>query len=179
MNGPSASHVPVLLERVLELLAPSFAHDRPAVVDATLGLGGHAEAMLTRFDDLHVIGIDRDPEALARAGRRLEPFGDRVTLAHAVYDEVADVVRDAGFEAVSGVLFDLGVSSMQLDLTERGFAYSQDAPLDMRMNPGDGADRRRRPQHVHRRRSRAGAAGVRRGAFCPSHRTGRRRGPRR
>ncbi|MGH3473485.1 MAG: 16S rRNA (cytosine(1402)-N(4))-methyltransferase RsmH [Aeromicrobium sp.] len=149
-NGPSASHVPVLLERVLELLAPAFAHDRPVVVDATLGLGGHAEAMLTHFDDLHVIGIDRDPEALARAGRRLEPFGDRVTFAHAVYDEVADVVRDAGFApgggagpgaadgGVSGVLFDLGVSSMQLDLTERGFAYSQDSPLDMRMNPGDG-----------------------------------------
>jgi 16S rRNA (cytosine1402-N4)-methyltransferase len=94
--------------------------------------------MLSRFDDLHVIGIDRDPEALARAGRRLEPFGDRVTLVHAVYDEVADVVRDAGFASVSGVLFDLGVSSMQLDLAERGFAYAQDAPLDMRMNPEDG-----------------------------------------
>ncbi len=138
MTPPSgASHVPVFLERVLELLAPSFAHGRPVVVDATLGLGGHAEAMLERFDDLHVIGIDRDPEALARAGRRLEPFADRVTLAHAVYDEIADVVRDAGFEAVSGVLFDLGVSSMQLDLAERGFAYAQDAPLDMRMNPED------------------------------------------
>src|SRR5688500_11131331 len=137
-SSGGSHHVPVLLERVLELLAPSFAHDRPVVVDATLGLGGHGEAMLSRFDDLHLIGIDRDPEALARAGRRLEPFGDRVTLAHAVYDEVAEVVRDAGFEAVSGVLFDLGVSSMQLDLTERGFAYAQDAPLDMRMNPGEG-----------------------------------------
>ena len=137
MTGSPAGHVPVLLERVLDLLAPSFAHDRPVVVDATLGLGGHTEAMLTRFDDLHVIGIDRDPKALARAGRRLEPFGDRVTLVHAVYDEVADVVRDAGFASVSGVLFDLGVSSMQLDLAERGFAYAQDAPLDMRMNPED------------------------------------------
>jgi 16S rRNA (cytosine1402-N4)-methyltransferase len=85
-----------------------------------------------------VIGIDRDPEALARAGRRLEPFGDRVTLAHAVYDDVAEVVHRAGFASVSGVLFDLGVSSMQLDLAERGFAYAQDAPLDMRMNPEDG-----------------------------------------
>jgi 16S rRNA (cytosine1402-N4)-methyltransferase len=137
MTGSSAGHVPVLLERVLDLLAPSFAHDRPVVVDATLGLGGHTEAMLTRFDDLHVIGIDRDPDALARAGRRLEPFGDRVTLAHAVYDDVADVVREAGFATVSGVLFDLGVSSMQLDLAERGFAYAHDAPLDMRMNPED------------------------------------------
>ncbi len=136
--SPESRHVPVLLERVLELLGPSFAHQRPVVVDATLGLGGHAEAMLARFDDLHLIGIDRDPEALARAGRRLEPFADRVTLVHAVYDEVADVVRNAGFDAVSGVLFDLGVSSMQLDLAERGFAYAQDAPLDMRMDPSEG-----------------------------------------
>ncbi|MGH3459614.1 16S rRNA (cytosine(1402)-N(4))-methyltransferase RsmH [Aeromicrobium sp.] len=144
MTGSSggASHVPVLLERVLDLLAPSLTHERPVVVDATLGLGGHSEAMLTRFDDLHVIGIDRDSEALAQAGRRLEPFGERITLVHAVYDEMADVVRGvgtrAGFEAVSGVLFDLGVSSMQLDRTERGFSYAHDAPLDMRMNPGEG-----------------------------------------
>ena len=137
MTG-AASHVPVLLDRVLELLAPSFARDRPVVVDATLGLGGHAEALLTRFDDLHLIGVDRDPEALDRARRRLEPFADRVTLAHAVYDQLGDVVRDAGFDAVSGVLFDLGVSSMQLDLADRGFAYAQDAPLDMRMDPGSG-----------------------------------------
>jgi 16S rRNA (cytosine1402-N4)-methyltransferase len=141
-SSSGSRHVPVLLERVLELLAPSFAHERAVVVDATLGLGGHAEAMLTRFDDLHLIGIDRDPEALARAELRLEPFADRVTLVHAVYDEVPEIVHsvgaDAGFDAVSGVLFDLGVSSMQLDLAERGFAYSQDAPLDMRMDPGDG-----------------------------------------
>ena len=131
------SHVPVLLGRVLDLLAPSLTGERPVVVDATLGLGGHAEAMLTRFDDLHVIGIDRDPDALARARARLAPFGDRVTFAHAVYDEIGDVVRDAGFPTVSAVLFDLGVSSMQLDVADRGFAYAQDAPLDMRMNPED------------------------------------------
>ncbi len=93
--------------------------------------------MLNRFADLHVIGIDRDPEALARAKTRLAAFGDRVTFAHAVYDEIADVVAEAGFRTVSGVLFDLGVSSMQLDLADRGFAYAQDAPLDMRMNPED------------------------------------------
>jgi 16S rRNA (cytosine1402-N4)-methyltransferase len=136
--APGASHVPVFLDRVLDLLAPSFAHTAPVVVDATLGLGGHTEAMLTRFDDLHVIGIDRDPEAIARAGERLARFGDRVTLVNAVYDEIADVVHAAGYKAVSGVLFDLGVSSMQLDLAERGFSYAQDAPLDMRMNPGEG-----------------------------------------
>lgn len=132
-----ARHVPVLLERVLDLLAPAIAVDHPVVVDATLGLGGHTEAMLERFADLHVIGVDRDPEALTRAEARLERFGDRVTYAHAVYDEIADVIREAGLSTVSGVLFDLGVSSMQLDLADRGFAYSQDAPLDMRMNPED------------------------------------------
>ena len=132
-----AKHVPVLLDRVMDLLAPSVVGDRPVIVDATLGLGGHTEAMLDRFSDLHVIGIDRDPEALARAKARLADFGDRVTFAHAVYDEIADVVRRAGFATVCGVLFDLGVSSMQLDLAERGFAYAQDAPLDMRMNPED------------------------------------------
>ncbi|AXT84728.1 16S rRNA (cytosine(1402)-N(4))-methyltransferase [Aeromicrobium sp. A1-2] len=132
-----ASHVPVLLDRVLDVLAPAVTVERPVVVDATLGLGGHAEAMLERFPDLHVIGIDRDPEALARAAARLAPYGDRVTFAHAVYDEITEVVADAGFRRVSAVLFDLGVSSMQLDLADRGFAYSQDAPLDMRMNPED------------------------------------------
>ena len=126
-----------MLERVLDLLAPALTGERPVVVDATLGLGGHTEAMLTRFENLHVIGIDRDPEALARAQARLAPFGDRVTYAHAVYDEIVEVVHDAGLATVSGVLFDLGVSSMQLDLAERGFAYAQDAPLDMRMNPED------------------------------------------
>lgn len=133
----AARHIPVLLDRVMDLLAPSVVGARPVVVDATLGLGGHTEAMLNRFKDLHVIGIDRDPEALTRAKTRLAGFGNRVTFAHAVYDEIAGVVRGAGFETVCGVLFDLGVSSMQLDLAERGFAYAQDAPLDMRMNPED------------------------------------------
>lgn len=132
-----ASHVPVLLERVLDLLAPSIVGERPVVVDATLGLGGHTEAMLRRFGNLQVIGIDRDTEALARSRARLEPFGDRVTFAHAVYDEIDTVVSAAGFSEVSAVLFDLGVSSMQLDLADRGFAYAQDAPLDMRMNAED------------------------------------------
>lgn len=136
-GAPRASHVPVLLDRVLDLLEPALVGERPVVVDATLGLGGHTEAMLTRFPNVHVIGIDRDPEALARAQARLEPFGDRVTYAHAVYDEITEVVHEAGFDTVSGVLFDLGVSSMQLDLADRGFAYAQDAPLDMRMNPED------------------------------------------
>ncbi len=141
VGTPDARHVPVLLDRCLELLEPALTapgERRRVVVDATLGLGGHTEAMLQRFPDVHVVGVDRDTEALARAQARLEPFGDRVTYAHAVYDELPDVLADAGLRRVDGVLFDLGVSSMQLDLADRGFAYAQDAPLDMRMTPGVG-----------------------------------------
>ncbi len=141
VGAPDARHVPVLLDRCLELLEPALTapgERRRVVVDATLGLGGHTEAMLRRFPDVHVVGVDRDTEALARAQARLEPVGDRVTSAHAVYDELPDVLADAGLRRVDGVLFDLGVSSMQLDLADRGFAYAQDAPLDMRMTPGVG-----------------------------------------
>jgi 16S rRNA (cytosine1402-N4)-methyltransferase len=116
----------------------TLTHGRPVIVDATLGLGGHTEAMLERFPDLVVVGIDRDPEAIARSSDRLARFGDRVVLVNAVYDQIGEAIRGAGFTAVSGVLFDLGVSSLQLDVKERGFAYAQDAPLDMRMNPSSG-----------------------------------------
>jgi 16S rRNA (cytosine1402-N4)-methyltransferase len=135
---PAASHVPVLLERVLELLQPALEGRPAVVVDATLGLGGHAEALLQRFPQLRLIGLDRDPEALVRSAERLSPYGDRVRLVHAVYDEIAEVLDDEGLTSVDGVLFDLGVSSMQLDLADRGFAYSKDAPLDMRMDPTRG-----------------------------------------
>lgn len=134
----SARHVPVMLDRVVSEFAPVVErHEHPVIVDATLGLGGHTEAMLTRYPSLHVIGVDRDPEALRRAGERLAPFGDRFEAAHAVYDEIPEVVEASGRTAIDGVLFDLGVSSMQLDLADRGFAYAQDAPLDMRMNSED------------------------------------------
>ena len=134
MSRPS--HVPVLLDRVVALLAPAL--ERPVatdtvMVDATLGLGGHSEAVLSRFDAVRVVGIDRDPEALRLASQRLAPFGDRFTAVHAVYDEIRDVLADLDLATVDGVLFDLGVSSMQLDVRERGFAYAEDAPLDMRM----------------------------------------------
>ena len=118
-----ARHVPVLLARVLELLGPPAERAAdPIFVDATLGLGGHTEALLQSFPGLRVVGIDRDPEALAIAGARLAPFADRLTLVNAVYDDLGDAVRSAGFDAVDGILFDLGVSSMQLDRTERGFS---------------------------------------------------------
>jgi len=136
-------HVPVLRDRCINLLAPAIEAAQAAgriavVVDATLGMGGHTEAMLERFPKLHVIGIDRDTQALALAGERLAAFEDRTDLVHAVYDEIADVVEDLGFDSIDGALFDLGVSSMQLDERERGFAYSYDAPLDMRMDTSRG-----------------------------------------
>ncbi|MCU1406342.1 MAG: rRNA methyltransferase, partial [Glaciihabitans sp.] len=127
-------HTPVFLERTIELLAPAISRDGAVVVDATLGMGGHSEALLTRFPGLTLIGLDRDPDALRLAGERLAPFGDRVKLVHTVYDEIADAVSSLGYPLVSGILFDLGVSSLQLDQVERGFSYSKDAPLDMRMD---------------------------------------------
>lgn len=139
----SERHIPVLLERCVGLLAPSIQagideRERAVVVDCTLGMGGHSEAMLNRFDRLHLIGLDRDEQALALAGERLARFSDRTDLVHAVYDEIDDVVADLGFDGVDGVLFDLGVSSLQLDERDRGFAYSFDAPLDMRMDTSRG-----------------------------------------
>jgi 16S rRNA (cytosine1402-N4)-methyltransferase len=130
----SPTHDPVLLDRVVALLAPSLDHTDAVLVDATLGLGGHTEAVLARCALARVVGIDRDPAALELAARRLAPYGDRFTAVHAVYDEIPDVLADLGLDAVDGVLFDLGVSSMQLDVRERGFAYAVDAPLDMRMD---------------------------------------------
>jgi 16S rRNA (cytosine1402-N4)-methyltransferase len=131
-------HVPVFLDRVLALLAPALA-DRPAVaVDATLGLAGHAEALLAAHPGLTLVGLDRDPAALEVAGRRLAGYGGRTNLVHAVYDQLPAVLGRLGRTAVDGVLFDLGVSSMQLDQPARGFAYAQDAPLDMRMDPSAG-----------------------------------------
>ena len=131
-------HVPVLRDRIVELLAPALSTPGSVLVDGTLGMGGHAEAVLERCPEAVVIGIDRDEEALALAGERLARFGDRFRGVHAVYDEIADVVADAGLSEVQGVLFDLGVSSLQLDEADRGFADAQDAPLDMRMDQSTG-----------------------------------------
>ena len=134
----SERHVPVMRERVLALLAPAIQEPDAVLVDATLGLGGHAELALERFPDLRLIGIDRDSAALDLSRARLAPFGARVTLVHAVYDELPSVLSTLGLGTVEGILFDLGVSSMQLDEADRGFAYSVDAPLDMRMDQGSG-----------------------------------------
>ncbi|KHL03129.1 16S rRNA (cytosine(1402)-N(4))-methyltransferase RsmH [Sinomonas humi] len=139
----SERHVPVLKERCVALLAPGVEAARmagraPVVVDATLGMGGHSEAILERFPDLTLVGIDRDEQALALAGQRLASFGERAKLVHAVYDEIPEVLDSLGLDGADGVLMDLGVSSLQLDERERGFAYSYDAPLDMRMDTSRG-----------------------------------------
>jgi 16S rRNA (cytosine1402-N4)-methyltransferase len=127
-------HTPVNLERSIELLSPALERDGAVLVDATLGMGGHAEAFLSRFPNITFVGIDRDTDALAIAGKRLEQFGDRVHLVHAVYDEIPAALESLGIDEVSAYLFDLGVSSLQLDEVDRGFSYSKDAPLDMRMD---------------------------------------------
>ena len=134
MDGRADIHVPVMLERCVALLAPALAAPGAVFVDATLGLGGHSEEVLRRFPGVRLVGLDRDPEALARSGERLAGYAERITLVHAVYDELPRVLAGLGLERVDGVLFDLGVSSLQLDEASRGFAYAQDAPLDMRMD---------------------------------------------
>ncbi|MGW8565796.1 16S rRNA (cytosine(1402)-N(4))-methyltransferase RsmH [Isoptericola sp. NPDC055881] len=127
-------HQPVLLQRCVDLLAPALTQPGSVLVDCTLGMGGHAEAVLEQVPTARVVGIDRDTQALRLAGERLARFGERFTPVHAVYDEIGDVVADLGLDGVQGVLMDLGVSSLQLDEAGRGFAYAQDAPLDMRMD---------------------------------------------
>lgn len=141
--GSDAVHVPVMRRRVVELLAPALASAAergrvPVHVDATLGMGGHAEAVLDARPDVVVVGIDRDPQALAMAGARLARHGERVHLAHAVHDEIDEVLDGLGIGEVDSVLLDLGLSSLQIDRVERGFAYSVDAPLDMRMDQSGG-----------------------------------------
>ncbi len=131
-------HVPVLRERIVELLAPSLAKEGTVCVDATLGMGGHAEVLLEACPSVRVIGLDRDEEALVLAGERLSRFGDRFVAVHAVYDEIDAVAQSEAGGAVNGILFDLGVSSLQLDEADRGFAYRHDAPLDMRMDQSEG-----------------------------------------
>jgi 16S rRNA (cytosine1402-N4)-methyltransferase len=138
-------HVPVLRDRIIELLAPALQEPGSVMVDATVGMGGHSESVLEQCPLARVVGIDRDREALALAGERLVRFGDRFTAVHAVYDELPQVLTDLALTGRSGrrasvaaVLLDLGVSSLQLDEQQRGFAYRHDTPLDMRMDQSGG-----------------------------------------
>ncbi|HEV7905497.1 MAG TPA: 16S rRNA (cytosine(1402)-N(4))-methyltransferase RsmH [Pyrinomonadaceae bacterium] len=130
-GGPDAPHRPVLLAESVLYLAPERGG---LFVDATLGMGGHSEALLEASPGVRVLGIDRDPEALRFARARLARFGERFRAVHANFKESAGVLKEAGEERLSGVLADLGVSSLQFDSVERGFSFRQDAPLDMRMN---------------------------------------------
>lgn len=134
MTEISSLHKPVLLERCIEVLGEALNSDSAILVDGTLGLGGHSEAFLQRFPKLTLVGIDRDENALKLAGERLAPFADRIHLVQAVYSEIPEVLEELGLNLADAVLLDLGVSSMQLDERDRGFAYSFDAPLDMRMD---------------------------------------------
>jgi len=132
-------HISVMRNTCIDLLTPAINKtETPVVVDATLGLGGHSEALLESNPNLVLIGIDRDLDAIVKAKNRLAKFENRVKLNHAIFDEITEVVNSFGFKEVDGILFDLGVSSMQLDQSERGFSYSQDAPLDMRMDRSTG-----------------------------------------
>ena len=134
MGAPGGGHRPVLLERVLELLGPALDRAGAVLVDATLGRAGHAQALLDAHPGLMLIGLDTDAAAVEESGHLLARYGDRVTVTRAVYDQVAAVLSSHGRRTADGFLFDLGVSSPQLDDPERGFAYSYDAPLDMRMD---------------------------------------------
>lgn len=132
-------HISVMRDTCIDLLTPALnKSETPVAVDATLGLGGHSEALLESNPNLVLIGIDRDLDAIVKAKNRLAKFENRTKLNHAIFDEITEVVNSFGYNKVDGILFDLGVSSMQLDQSDRGFSYSQDAPLDMRMDRSTG-----------------------------------------
>jgi 16S rRNA (cytosine1402-N4)-methyltransferase len=134
-----AEHTSVMLDRCITLLAPAIEKSSsPVVVDATLGLGGHSFALLQKFPQLRIVGLDRDQDAISQAQERLNSFDNRVTIIHAIYDEMPSVLDSLGLSLVNGILFDLGVSSLQLDQSQRGFSYSHSAPLDMRMDQSQG-----------------------------------------
>jgi len=133
-----ATHIPVALNRCVELLSVSISKSNsPVAVDATLGLGGHSALLLSTFPNLKLIAIDRDPTAIEIAKERLAKFESRITYVNKTYDLIDEAIAQLNLPAVNAILFDLGVSSMQLDQAQRGFSYSQTAPLDMRMNPKD------------------------------------------
>ena len=134
MGESSAGHVPVMVDTVVALLGPALEPDGAVLLDATLGRAGHARALLAAYPGMILIGVDADLTAIERSRELLSAYADRVVLVHAFYDEIPAVVAAAGLDSVHGVLFDLGVSSPQLDDPDRGFAYSHDAPLDMRMD---------------------------------------------
>ena len=137
-RDPASLHTPVLRDRCVELLAPALTEPGSIVVDATLGMGGHAEALLTACPEAHLVGLDRDTDALTLASQRLARFASRLDTVHTVFDGLERALDELGIDEIHGILFDLGVSSLQLDEPERGFSYARDAPLDMRMDQSKG-----------------------------------------
>ncbi len=129
-----AVHTPVMRQRIIDLLAPALAEPGAIHVDATLGMAGHASAILAANPNAHLIGIDRDADALAIASEVLEPYSNRVDLVRARFDELPEVLDDLGVTQIDSLLADLGLSSLQIDDRDRGFAYASDSPLDMRMD---------------------------------------------
>jgi 16S rRNA (cytosine1402-N4)-methyltransferase len=144
IDGAAPTHLPVMMDRIVGLFAPAVSNEGAVLVDATLGLGGHTAALMSAYPQLRIVGIDRDKSAIEIASKNLSAqFGSeavtaRVQFVHAVYDRIGEVLAEIGYQKVDGVLLDLGVSSMQLDQAARGFAYSKDAPLDMRMDSSTG-----------------------------------------
>jgi 16S rRNA (cytosine1402-N4)-methyltransferase len=144
IDGAAPIHLPVMMDRIVGLFAPAVSNEGAVLVDATLGLGGHTAALMSAYPQLRIVGIDRDQSAIEIASKNLSAqFGSeavtaRVQFVHAVYDRIGEVLAEIGYQKVDGVLLDLGVSSMQLDQASRGFAYSKEAPLDMRMDSSTG-----------------------------------------
>jgi 16S rRNA (cytosine1402-N4)-methyltransferase len=144
IDGAAPIHLPVMMDRIVGLFAPAVSNEGAVLVDATLGLGGHTAALMSAYPQLRIVGIDRDKSAIEIASKNLSAqFGSeavtaRVQFVHAVYDRIGEVLAEIGYQKVDGVLLDLGVSSMQLDQASRGFAYSKEAPLDMRMDSSTG-----------------------------------------
>ncbi len=137
MSEAASKHVPVLLERCVELLEPSLRTPDAVAIDGTLGMGGHSEALLKAAPMATVVGIDRDTQAIGLASERLAWAGERFVAHHATYDDIAGALATVGRSRAQAILLDLGVSSLQIDDASRGFSYAQDAPLDMRMNRDD------------------------------------------
>lgn len=137
MEPAGYRHTPVLLDRCVELLSPALTHPGAVAIDATLGMGGHSEALLAANPGARVVGIDRDADAIALARTRLSPVADRFVAHHATYDDIRGALASVGADHADAILFDLGVSSLQIDEADRGFTYARDAPLDMRMNRDD------------------------------------------
>jgi 16S rRNA (cytosine1402-N4)-methyltransferase len=139
MAAKTGTHISVMRERCIALLAPSIEGKiEPIIIDATLGLGGHSLSILEKFPHVQVIGLDRDLAAISQAKKELIKYSDRIQIFHAIYDQIPEILKELNLKNVNGILFDLGVSSMQLDDANRGFSYSKSAPLDMRMDQSRG-----------------------------------------